>query len=194
MALFNEAFLFLAEGADPTDRGVRENALARTLFIPTSDAATAASTAAALQADGLDLLELYGLGPTAAAEVLAATHGQVPVGLVGIEDREAVHNRAVITPAPDADPATDWYVHESRSGRMIIVSVPDPDTVPATAVALVDEGVERIDLCGGLGPVPAAAAIEAVGDRASVGAVMFGFESLPGVADYRVRFENALAS
>jgi hypothetical protein len=40
---------------------------------------------------------------------------------------------------------------------------------------------------------PTAAAIDAVGDRARVGAVMFGFESLPGVASYRARFEEAVA-
>lgn len=76
---------------------------------------------------------------------------------------------------------------------MTIVSVPDPAEVPTVAARLAGEGVEHIDLCGGLGPVPAAAAVDAVAGRASVAAVMFGFESLPLVADYRARFERAAA-
>lgn len=193
MPRFNEAFLFLARGGDLAERGVRENELARTVYIPAPDTDTAAVTAAELLPDGLDLIELYGLGPPAAAKVLAATRGEVPVGLVGLEDHEVVRHRAVITPAPGADPAIDRYVHQGLGSQVTIVSVPDPAAVPATAGALVTEGVDRIDLCGGLGPVPAAAAIEAVGDRVPVGVVMFGFESLAAVADYRVRFERALA-
>ena len=193
MARFNEAFIFRAAGADPDKRGVREHQLARTQFIAATDAAGAAAIATALAKDGLDLLELYGFGPTAAAQVLAATRGAVPVGLVGVEERDIPTHRAVISPSPNADPARDRYVHEHTGSRMTIVSVPGPEAVPEVAVTLVEEAVERIDVCGGLGPVPAAAAIDAVGNRATVGTVMFGFESLPGVADYRARFEQALA-
>lgn len=41
---------------------------------------------------------------------------------------------------------------------------------------------------GGMGPVPHAAALAAVGDRATVGAIMYGFESLPSIAAYRAGF------
>lgn len=58
MAIFSEAFIFLAEGADPSDRGMREHELARTAFVPVPDRSTAVGVARDLAAEGLDLLEL----------------------------------------------------------------------------------------------------------------------------------------
>jgi 6-phosphofructokinase len=195
MTQFKEAFIFLADGADSAERTYRETALNRTALVPVPDADTAAAVAAELHRDGLDLIELYGgFGPKAAAAVLAATGSEVPVGVVGVEEGDPARERAVIFLAPDADPAKDRYVHEHAGGRITIVAVPSAEAVPAAAEQLVREGVERLVICGGLGVLPAAAAIEAVGDRAQVGAVMFGFESLPGVASYRARFEEAAAA
>jgi Family of unknown function (DUF6506) len=195
MTQFKEALIFLADGTDPADRTYRETALTRTALVPVPDAETAAAVAAELQHDGLDLVELYGgFGPTAAAAVLAATGGQVPVGVVGVEEDTPARERAVIFAGVGADPAKDRYVFEHAGGRITIVVVPAPEAVPAVADQLVREGVERLDICGGLGAGTAAAAIEAVGDRARVGAVMFGFESLPGAASYRARFEEAVST
>jgi hypothetical protein len=56
------------------------------------------------------------------------------------------------------------------------------------ALELAKGGATRIELCGGLGPVPQAAVQEAVGAGVAVGAVMFGFESLESAADYKTRF------
>lgn len=194
MPRFHEAFIFLADGSDPVQRGAQEDALVRREFVPVPDAATAAAVAAELQAGGLDNIELYGgLGPIAATRVLEATGGgQVPVGLVGLEEARPVRNRAIIFEAPGADPATGRYVLDHAGGRMTIVAVPDPSAAPAAARELVDAGAERIEMCGGMGTVPTAAVIEAVGDRATVAAVLFGFESMPAVAAYRTRFEQAL--
>jgi hypothetical protein len=65
--------------------------------VPVPDAETAAAVAAELGHDGLDLIELYGgFGPRAAAAVLAATGGQVPVGVVGVEEDAVVRERVVI--------------------------------------------------------------------------------------------------
>jgi Family of unknown function (DUF6506) len=195
MTQFKEAFIVLVEGSDPADRLYRETALTRTALVPVPDAGTAAAVAAELRDDGLDLVELYGgFGPKAAAAVLAATEGQVPVGVVGVEEESPVRNRAVIFAAPGTDPAKDRYVFDHAGGRITMVAVPAAEAVPAAAEQLVREGVERLEICGGLGAGPAAAAIEAVGDRAGVGAVMFGFESLPGAASYRARFEEAVAA
>jgi hypothetical protein len=195
MTRFHEAFIFLSPGADPARRTVRESELSRTVFVPVPDADAAATVAAELQADGLDLVELYGgLGPTAAAAVLQATGEQVPVGVMSVEDDGTARNRAIIFYAPGADPTKDRQVHEHAGGRMTIVAVPDPAVVPAVATGLADEGAERIEICGGLGAIPTAAAIAAIGDRARVSGIMFGFESLPGVADYRARFEAAVAA
>lgn len=194
MSQFNEAFIVRAEGADPAQRKARESELVRTTFVPVPDAAAAARVAGELLAGGLDLIELYGgLGPMDAAAVIEAADGIVPVGLVSVEEEQAVVQRAAIFMAIDADPAADRYVFEHDGGRMTLVAVPEPAAVPATAVRLVDEGAERIEICGGLGPLPAAAATEAINARVPVSAVMFGFESLPAIAAYRTRFEHALA-
>lgn len=192
MARFHEAFIFLAEGADPAQRGAREGALARTEFIPVPDTDTAAATAAELAASGLDLIELHGLGPSAAAKVVKATDGQVPVGVVGVEDGHTLRNRAVIFESAGADPLRDRYVLEHGGGRMTIVAVPDRALAPEVAQALAGEGVEHIAMCGGMGVVPTAAVVAAVGVRVRVVAIQFGFESLPSVAAYRARFEQAL--
>lgn len=51
-------------------------------------------------------------------------------------------------------------------------------------------GAERVELCGGMGPIPAAAVARAV--NVPVTTVLFGFESLPFAAAYRARFEASL--
>jgi Family of unknown function (DUF6506) len=191
---FNEAFIILADGAERSEPTYRESGLSRTALVPVPDAEQAAAVAAELSRGGLDLIELYGgFGLTAAATVFEAAGGQVPVGVVGAEEDAPVRERAVIFEAPGADPATDRYVYAHAGGHITIVAVPSAEAVPAVAEQLVREGVERVDLCGGLGALPAAATIAAVGDRAKVGAVMFGFESLPGAASYRARYEEAFA-
>jgi hypothetical protein len=196
MAHFNEAFIFMAEGSDPAERTVRENELTHTEIVPVHDAETAAAIAAEMHADrGLDLVELYGgFGASAAAAVIEATGGAVPVGIAGAEEDAGVRNRAAIFGAWGADPAKDRHVHEYEGGRITFVGVSNPEQVPAVARELVDAGAERIEICGGLGTLPSAAAIEAVGHRTTVRSIMFGFESLPGVASYRARFEEAVGA
>jgi predicted polyphosphate/ATP-dependent NAD kinase len=195
MPRFNELFIFKAEGDSSAQRETREGELARTTFVPAADAKSAAAAAAELKAGGLDLIELFGgFGAQSAAAVLAETGGEVPVGLTEVAERPGVGDRAVIfaSSGADSDPATDRYVHEHAGGRMTIVAMPDTDASPAAARALVDEGIERIEVCGGHGPVPAAAVSKVVGDRVPVGAVLFGFESMAGVAAYQERFAQAM--
>jgi hypothetical protein len=196
MPEFNEAFIFLAEGADPAERTVRENEYTHTEIVPVPDAETAAAIAAEMHADrGLDLVELYGgFGAIAAAAVIEATGGEVPVGIAGAEEDAGVRDRSTIFGAWGADPAKDRHVHEHDGGRTTFVAVSSPEQVPAVARELVDTGTERIEICGGLGTLPSAATIEAVGDRTTVRSVMFGFESLPSVAGYRARFEEMVAA
>jgi Family of unknown function (DUF6506) len=196
MPEFNEAFIFLAEGVDPRERTVRENEYTHTEIVPVPDAETAAAIAAEMHADrGLDLVELYGgFGARAAAAVIEATGGEVPVGIAGAEEDARVRDRSTIFGAWGADPAKDRHVHEHDAGRNTFVAVSSPEQVPAVARELVDAGTERIEICGGLGTLPTAATIEAVGDRTTVRSVMFGFESLPAVAGYRARFEEAVAA
>lgn len=197
MSEFKGAFLFHAPGgAGLRERVVHEDGLARTSLVPVDGPAAAAAAASELrEREGLDLVELYGgLGPVAAAAVWDATGGAVPVGTVGVEDEDLGRERVAIFEQPGADPQRDRWTFEHGGRRLTFVAAPEADAVPAVAAELVAAGATRVELCGGLGALPAAATIAAVGDRAEVVAVAFGFESLPGAAGYRARFEAALAA
>lgn len=194
---FEVAFIHLAPGADPAaDRSVKESALDRTTFVPVPDAAAAVQVAAELVDGGVELIELYaGLGMPAAAAVIDTVDGRVPVGVVGYDDPRVATPRstAVIYHVAGADPAVDRVVSEHGGKRTTFVAIPDDDAIARVARDLVDEGAERIELCGGLGPVPAARVIEAIGGRVPVGAILFGVESVTGTADYKARFEARVA-
>jgi Family of unknown function (DUF6506) len=191
------AFIHLAPGADPAiDRSVKEGVHERTTIVAVPDESAAARVAAELADDGVDLIELYaGLRSPAAAAAIDAVGGRVPVGLVGHDDPRAAPagNTAIIYHAEDADPAVDRVVSERGGKRTTFVAVPGTDVIARVARGLVDEGAEQIELCGGLGPVPAAQVIEAVGEKVPVGAVLFGVESVTGTADYKARFEARVA-
>ena len=62
----------------------------------------------------------------------------------------------------------------------------------AAGQRLGDVAANRVELFGGMGPIPAAAVMVAV--DVPVGTVLFGFESLPAVATYGARFEDAVLS
>jgi hypothetical protein len=194
---FEVAFIHLAPGADPaTDRSVKESALDRTTFVAVPDVAAAVRVAAELVDGGVELIELYaGLRMPAAAAVIEAVDGRVPVGVVGYDDPRVatVRSTAVIYHVADADPAVDRVVSEHGGKRTTFVAIPDDDAIARVASDLVDEGAEQIELCGGLGPVPAARVIEAIGGRVPVGAILFGVESVTGTADYKARFEARVA-
>jgi hypothetical protein len=96
-------------------------------------------------------------------------------------------NHVIIYEKAGADPATDRIVTE-RAGSRTTLMATDPSAIVATAVRAVDDGADRIELCGAVGRRPHAEVLEAVGDRVPVGAVMFRFESLAGVADYQARY------
>ncbi|GAB1640673.1 DUF6506 family protein [Krasilnikovia sp. MM14-A1259] len=67
-----------------------------------------------------------------------------------------------------------------RSDRFdgVMVGVSSPEQGVAAARALVADGVQLIELCGGFGPVWTAKVIEAVGDAVPVGSVGYGPESI----------------
>lgn len=93
----------------------------------------------------------------------------------------------IVYEVPGADPTTDRIVTDHGDRRTTLVAA-DPSAIVAAAVDAADRGADRIELCGGLGPVWQARVKAAVGDRVPVGAVMFGFESLAGAADYQSRY------
>ncbi|MBB4906719.1 DUF6506 family protein [Actinophytocola algeriensis] len=179
--------LFLVLVSEPAERVVHADDLSSTTIVPVTSAEEGAAVAAASE---WDLVELYGgLGLDAAAAVVAALVDAapgVPVGFPGD-----------VGPSPSPvvlfeDPAADQEKHRWRFGSTTVIAVPSTDEVPALAARLAEEGATRIELCGGMGPVPAAA-VRAVVD-VPVTTVLFGFESLPSAAAYRARFEASLTT
>ncbi|MFJ8228823.1 DUF6506 family protein [Streptomyces sp. NPDC094448] len=68
-----------------------------------------------------------------------------------------------------------------------ILTAPDPASAAALAAEYADRGVTGIELCGATG-FPWLSEVEAaVRGRARVGTVLFGFESLIGIARYKER-------
>ncbi len=174
--MFRNLFLLLVP--EPAAPVVHADDLSSTAIVPVTSVDEA--VAAVGSAGELDLIELYGgLGVDAAAAVVAAAPG-VPVGFAG-----------AVEPCPAVgvlfeDPAPRTW----RFGGTTVATVASVDEAPAAAAALVADGARRIELCGGMGPVPAAA-VRAVVD-VPVTTVLFGFESLPSAAAYRARFESSL--
>ncbi|MFJ2741496.1 DUF6506 family protein [Streptomyces sp. NPDC087440] len=80
------------------------------------------------------------------------------------------------------DPDQDRSVIERDGFRAVLVGMADPAQAPAVAAALVDEGIQLIELCGGFGPVWTAKVIEATKSRVPVGSVGYGPESIDGMA------------
>ena len=96
-------------------------------------------------------------------------------------------SRVIIYEKAGADPAVDSIVTERAGSRTTLLAT-DASTIVAAAVQAVDSGADQVELCGGLGTLWHAKVLDAVGDRVPVGAVMFGFESLAGVADDQARY------
>jgi hypothetical protein len=107
-----------------------------------------------------------------------------------MQEDEAVAHTVIIYEEAGADPATDRITtrHGDHTTTVLATGDADPRSVAGLAAELVDQGADVIELCGGMGPVPQAAVLAAVGDRATVGSVMYGFESLTSVAAYKAGF------
>lgn len=170
--------LFLVLVPDPADPVIHADDLSTTTIAPVRSLAAAVSFVAS--AGPLDLIELYGgLGLEAAAAVLEAAPN-VPVGCPGPS----------LSPVASAVLFEDPIPARWRFGRTTVATVPSTADAPAMAASLVAAGAERVELCGGMGPIPAAAVARAV--DVPVTTVLFGFESLPLAAAYRARFEASL--
>jgi hypothetical protein len=78
---------------------------------------------------------------------------------------------AFIFEAPETDPGADRMVIERGGVRSIVVAVPEQSAVVKTAVELVNDGVQFIELCGGFEPIWAGKVVEATGGRVPVGTV-----------------------
>jgi hypothetical protein len=80
------------------------------------------------------------------------------------------------------DPEQHRVVLASGRFTMIAIGIAGPEDGPRAARALVAEGVELIELCGGFGPLGAAAVIDAIGGAVPVGAVGYGPEAIAPLA------------
>ncbi|HEX5598280.1 MAG TPA: DUF6506 family protein [Micromonosporaceae bacterium] len=100
---------------------------------------------------------------------------------------------AYIFEQPGADPAADRVVIDGGGQRTFLVPVPEPSMAAQAASALLKEGVELIELCGGFNLATAAEVVTAVGNRVPVGHVTFAVDSVRGAAAYGERFESEQA-
>lgn len=100
------------------------------------------------------------------------------------------YRQAIIYEEVGADPAVDRIVTKHGDNRTMIVAVPQPSVAAEVAIALVNDGVDLIEVCGSFGVIWQAKVIEAVGGRVPVGAILYGFESITRAADYKARFEQ----
>jgi predicted polyphosphate/ATP-dependent NAD kinase len=75
-------------------------------------------------------------------------------------------------------PAQHRVTMRSDAFEMIAIGVASPAEGPAVARALVEEGVQLIELCGGFGAAWTAQVLAAVEGKVPVGAVSYGPESI----------------
>ncbi|MQA08718.1 MAG: hypothetical protein GEU98_09250 [Pseudonocardiaceae bacterium] len=91
---------------------------------------------------------------------------------------------AVIFNDPIAGPVIDPFARGNDFDRTVFVPAADEKSAAKLASSLENDGVQRIEVCGALGPRTAAAVLEATGNRISVGVCTFGIESIAGAATF----------
>jgi hypothetical protein len=82
----------------------------------------------------------------------------------------------------EENPAVDRAVLKTGPLTTTVVAVPDAQSAINSAVELVDNGAQSIELCGAFGPKTVAEVIEATSGRVPVGGVTYGAESMVGLA------------
>ncbi|WP_316739197.1 DUF6506 family protein [Pedobacter aquatilis] len=97
-------------------------------------------------------------------------------------------NKAIIYEGYGAVANATKFVRESESGRLIIIAIGNPSESLATAIGLVDEGIELIEFCGYIPLIWKVKVAEAIGNRARVSTVTFGIESVVLAATYNQSF------
>lgn len=90
----------------------------------------------------------------------------------------ALRKFGFIVTGPQLDPTRHRQVMQSPAFEMVSVGVSSPTQALSVAQAMVAEGVQLIELCGGFGPKWTTQVQEAIGHRIPVGAVGYGPESI----------------
>ena len=86
---------------------------------------------------------------------------------------ESALKAAFIFVAPDADPGSHRSWVKTPQVHLLAVAAKDYEAAAQTARALLDEGIQAIELCGGFGNIGTARIVEAVGGKIPVGVVKF---------------------
>lgn len=190
MSQYDEAFLFLAPESTEVVRKVLRHSGGVTGLVWVPDGATAAEVAAEVVAGGARLIELYrGFDLAAAAQVIEAVDGRVPVG-VPVGSPRAKHS-VTIYGDEGADPVKDHLVHHHADGGTTTVIGAAAADVVAVAEQAVKDGAELVQVCGGE-PLTTAAKVEAaVGDRVPVTLTTWSFENITGAAAFKAAYEEA---
>jgi hypothetical protein len=90
----------------------------------------------------------------------------------------ALHRFGFIVTGQGLDPSVHRVEMKAPTFTMIAVGVARASEAPAVARALVADGVQLIELCGGFGPGGTSRVIEAIEGAVPVGAVGYGPESV----------------
>lgn len=109
---------------------------------------------------------------------------------INLTENQRPINKAIIYEGYGAEPDQTKFVRESASGKLTIVAIGDPAESLSAAIALVNDGAELIELCGAISPTWRAKVSEAIGNRAKVSSVTFGFESLALAAAFSSSFHE----
>lgn len=99
-------------------------------------------------------------------------------------------NKAIIYEGYGAKPNETKFVRESASGRLTIVAIGHPCESLVTAISLVEDGAELIELCGYIPLTWRVLISKAVGNRAKVSSVTFGIESIDLAASFSKSYEE----
>ncbi|MBL0729087.1 DUF6506 family protein [Piscinibacter sp. HJYY11] len=90
----------------------------------------------------------------------------------------ALRKFGFIVTGPGFDPARHRQLMQSTGFEMVSVGVSSPAQALDVAQAMVRDGVQLIELCGGFGPQWTARVQEAIAHKIPVGSVSYGAESI----------------
>jgi len=153
----------------------------------------AANVAKSHVEDNIQIIELCGgHGPTGGMRVIEAVGGKIPVGLAlyWTEQMEkfrplmsvAMLKAAYLFVCPGTDSKKHRVTIETPNLSLKIVGAKDFDDAANVAKSLAEDGTQLIEVGRGHGPVGAARVIEAVGGKALVGPVFYGWEEMEKVS------------
>ena len=98
--------------------------------------------------------------------------------MLAVRDGHEIAKLLQVEQGSGLDPATHRIEMRSASFTMVAVGVADAAGAPDVARAMVSEGIELIELCGGFGPLGTAEVLRTIDRAVPVGSVGYGPESI----------------